>query len=315
MRSVARRCGHAVGMEKMQTILVGVDFSNPSAGAIREAGRLAAADGASLCVVHAVTPHFVEEYREGFVRPQSDIIERIRNQVTEFAKANLDGGQDFEAQVFVGHPFVELIRAAQDCSADLMVLGSHGLTVGSHDVGNVASKCVRKAPLPVLLVRDSHQGAFATVVVGVDFSDTSLLALEKGASLAERDGASLHVLHVHCPPWMWANHYPYDLKTTPKQDYEEEYRNVLSDRMEAFIRPLRDSSTGVEITTEIIESDVSLSAIEDYLKQVSADVVVIGTRGRTGLKSLLLGTTAERLLRDSPCSVLTVKPEGFEYNP
>ena len=77
------------------------------------------------------------------------------------------------------------MRAAAEFSADLLVLGSHGLTVDSHSIGNIASKCVRKAPLPVLLVRDTHHGAFRKVVAGVDFSDTSFTALREAALIAE----------------------------------------------------------------------------------------------------------------------------------
>ncbi len=222
-------------MEKEHSILVGVDFSDCSVSALRQAGRLALRDGAKLAVVHAVTPDFIEHYRESFVTPESDIIEKILQQVKAFARAGLASDAEFDAQVYVGHPFVEILRAAKECAADLLILGSHGLTVGSGSVGNLASKCVRKAPLPVLLIRDAHRGKFRKVVAGVDFSDTSFLALKQAAVLAERDGAALEVLHVHCPPWLWVNHYAYDLKAFPKGDYEQEYRAVLRDQMEAFV--------------------------------------------------------------------------------
>ena len=300
-------------MEKLQSILVGADFSDCSVSALREAGRLAVRDAARLSVVHAVTPDFIEQYRESFVTPESDIIEKIHEQVTNFTKANVPKEAEFEAHVFIGHPFVEMLRAAQEFDADLLVLGSHGLTVGSRSVGNLASKCVRKAPLPVLLVRDQHRGRTRKIVAGVDFSDTSFLALKQAAVLAERDGAVLEVLHVHCPPWLWVNHYAYDLKAFPKGDYEQEYRAVLRDQMESFVAPVRELFPGLQLSTHIVEHEACLQGLTNYLTEAAADVVVIGTRGRSGIKSLLLGTTAERLLHDSPCSVLTVKPEGFTY--
>jgi len=300
-------------MEKAHSILVGVDFSDCSVSALRQAGRLALRDGAKLAVVHAVTPDFIEHYRESFVTPETDIIEKILQQVKAFARANLASGAEFDAQVYVGHPFVEILRAAKECAADLLVLGSHGLTVGSGSVGNLASKCVRKAPLPVLLIRDAHRGEFRKVVAGVDFSDTSFLALKQAAVLAERDGAALEVLHVHCPPWLWVNHYAYDLKAFPKGDYEQEYRAVLRDQMEAFVGPLRELLPTLEISTQIVENEAILQGFREYLEQSDADLVAIGTRGRSGVKSLLLGTTAERLLHDSPCSILAVKPTDFQH--
>jgi nucleotide-binding universal stress UspA family protein len=300
-------------MEKLHSVLVGVDFSDCSVNALREAGRLATRDGAKLHVAHMVTPDFVEHYRESSAAQETDIIEKLRSQVKQFADAHLGASGEFEASVFIGHPFDELVRAAVEFSADLLVLGSHGLTVDSHSIGNIASKCVRKAPLPVLLVRDSHRGTFKKVVAGVDFSDTSFTALREAALIAGRDGADLQVLHVHCPPWLWANHYAYDLQAFPKKDYEIEYRAILKDEMAAFVAPVRTEFPELKLTTEIVEDEAPLRGIRKHLKAVEADVVVIGSRGRSGIKSLLLGTTAERLLQDSPCSVITVKPDGFEY--
>ena len=262
-----------------------------------------------------MTPSFVEHYRESFSDPEADILKKIRSQVAKFASLNLKSSTTFDAQVFVGHPFVELVRAAQELSADLLVLGSHGQTSGVHDVGSVAARCVRKAPLPVLLVRDAQVEGFEKVVAGVDFSDTSRRALEAAAAIASCDGAGLRVVHVHSPPWMWLSHGIYDLKPFPERDYQDEYRSVLADQMDAFVAPCREAFGEVEFLTEIIERESSAHGLADYLKESAADLVVIGTRGRSGIKSLLLGTTAERLLRNSPCSVLTVKPEGFRYEP
>ena len=50
-----------------------------------------------------------------------------------------------------------------------------------------------------------------------------------------------------------------------------------------------------------------------YVEESSADLVVVGTRGRTGMRAILLGTVAERIVRESPCSVLAVKPDDFKY--
>ncbi len=53
--------------------------------------------------------------------------------------------------------------------------------------------------------------------------------------------------------------------------------------------------------------------IIEFTRQVAADLVVLGTRGRTKLRDMLLGSTADRVVREAPCSILTVKPEGFEH--
>jgi nucleotide-binding universal stress UspA family protein len=54
--------------------------------------------------------------------------------------------------------------------------------------------------------------------------------------------------------------------------------------------------------------------IVQFVEESAADLVVVGTRGRTGLRAVLLGSLAERIVRESPCSVRTVKPNGFKYD-
>jgi nucleotide-binding universal stress UspA family protein len=55
------------------------------------------------------------------------------------------------------------------------------------------------------------------------------------------------------------------------------------------------------------------AGITEFVRQVDGDLVVLGTRGRTSLRDMLLSSTAERVVREAPCSILTVKPEGFEH--
>ncbi len=295
-------------MKKLESVLIGIDFSDSCLNALRTAGRLVDTDGATLHVIHTVTPTFIERYRDSFIVPKDEILDKIRNQVTNFAKANLPATCNFEANIYVGHEFTEILRAADATSAQLLILGSHGLSTGVHKIGGLASRCVRKADVPVLLIRDAHQGAFRKIVAGIDFSEASRSALSQAATMAQRDGSALHVVHAHCPPWMWASHTIYDLRSFPEKEYEEEYRRVLADQMEAFVQPLREEFPDIEITPVTCEVETPSHGLRNYLKTENADLVVVGSSGKSRLKSMLLGTTAERLIHESPCSVLTVRP-------
>ena len=64
----------------------------------------------------------------------------------------------------------------------------------------------------------------------------------------------------------------------------------------------------------MVENARESDGIVQFIGDSDADLVVVGTRGRTGMKAILLGTVAERIVRESPCSVLAVKPEDFKYD-
>jgi nucleotide-binding universal stress UspA family protein len=87
----------------------------------------------------------------------------------------------------------------------------------------------------------------------------------------------------------------------------------LRSRLAEFAEEIRAQSGASSITTTVTEQISASGGIVKRLLESDADLVVLGTRGRTGLKGIFLGTTAERLIHDSPCSALTVKPEGFTY--
>jgi nucleotide-binding universal stress UspA family protein len=149
------------------------------------------------------------------------------------------------------------------------------------------------------------------VIACVDFSDTSRKALDQAARSAAHDGAVLRVLHVFDAPW----HRLHYRAPTPQAsaDYQKQYRDGLRRRLEAFCEPVVPEVTGLEARYEIFDYRGHGAGISEFVKQVDGDLVVLGTRGRTNLRDILLGSTAERVVRDTPCSILAVKPEGFEH--
>ena len=75
-----------------------------------------------------------------------------------------------------------------------------------------------------------------------------------------------------------------------------------------FLQTQESALRGLDPKPVLLERSNAAFAIASHLRDSGSDLVVLGTRGRTGMKALLLGTTAERVLHESPCSVLAVKP-------
>lgn len=145
-------------MITLKKILVPTDFSEHSAKALLYGAELAKKFGAELHLMHAVeqTPLM---YGEGaYVPPETEAeIEAAATAQLESLVADVGDGVNVVRRVEHGHPFVETIRYAKENDIGLIVLGTHGRGAIAHMLlGSVAEKVVRKAPCPVLTVRDKE---------------------------------------------------------------------------------------------------------------------------------------------------------------
>lgn len=150
-----------------------------------------------------------------------------------------------------------------------------------------------------------------TVVVGVDYSDTSALALVEAVRAARsREHNHLHVVHVmspvqtvgpmagaYIPPVLDTAKAADELKQFVEKTFAEAQRNLPDDG-----RPIVD-----RLTTHLGMSDPR-DAIAQLASDLEADLVVIGTHGRRGVSRFLLGSVAEGVVRIAPCPVLVVRP-------
>ena len=138
------------------------------------------------------------------------------------------------------------------------------------------------------------------IVVPVDFSDSSLRALEAGEQLAVRFDAELHLFHSHPINFIGTSPYAPVLPVYYFQDLAQAARNQLH---EWRLKHCSDEITVEEHLSELPAAD----AILDFAGTLPADLIVMGTRGLSGIKHVLLGSVAERVVRHAKCPVLTVK--------
>lgn len=138
------------------------------------------------------------------------------------------------------------------------------------------------------------------VLCPVDRSDISQRALTVGAALARWHDARLRVLEVVAVPLP-----PLAVAPVAVQGLSMEVRRNLLDELDRFSDPVRAFGVPVHIAVE--EGDV-VATIVDEAKTVPAEMIVIGTHGRSGFEHLALGSVAEKVLRKAKCPVLTVPP-------
>lgn len=222
-------------MNTISAIVVGIDFTPSCAAALREALRIAQWNRAAVRAVHVIDTLVASELEEAMSAFQENVrdglIAGARQAWTAFA-ATVDGAGAVPIDVRIDHRFRGILAAARDAKADLLVIGAHGTREPEVGPGTVANACVRHAMSKVLLVRDTQPGPFNAVVACVDFSPTSLLALDQAARVATQDGAALHVLHVFDAPWHQLHYRAPTPEAAPH--FQKQYRDGLERRLTAF---------------------------------------------------------------------------------
>jgi nucleotide-binding universal stress UspA family protein len=287
-------------------ILVATDLS-PSAGeALRQAGERARSTGARLGVclaipgglgVHPLFPQVNQAEAESLGDRRLQAEAALREQV-------LASAGDYPVELFIepGWPHAQVLRLAEEWAADLVVVGSQGAAaLADVLLGSTAERIVRHAPCPVLVARPPR--ARGRIVIGTDFSDPALPAVRAGAAEARRTGAKITLLHAiedsfgpalqseptWAMPWI----------ASPEQRREAEEAALLS---LAEAMAIAGASGDLVVRFGDPASQLIAAATEG-----GAELLVVGTAGRTGLRRVLLGSVAEKVARLAPCSVEVVR--------
>jgi nucleotide-binding universal stress UspA family protein len=297
-------------MDRLKTVLVGIDFSVCSRAALAQAARLAGRNDADLHVFHVVEP-LPSDSAAALTGSEAEFTEMLRlRSEGGMARLREEPGLPADAKLhtFVGPAIERTLDLVASTGADLLVLGTRG-SVG-RGVGTLATKCVRKVPTKVMLVDEAAGGdPFETVLVCLDFSETSALALEQAVRIAVHDGSRLVAAHVYYGPWHQLHYRAPTPEASP--EFRAQYLRELNRNLERALDKHRDVLGTIEVGVELCEHPSYGEGIIELAGEIGADLVVLGTRGRTGLRYVLLGSTAERVLRSLPSSVLTVKPPAF----
>jgi nucleotide-binding universal stress UspA family protein len=294
-------------MEKLLHIVVPTDFSALAEAAVLRATDLARLDGAAIHLVHAFALPFALAPYE--VAVPLDVWEGVRQSLharLEQARVAIEakGVKTVTAELVEAHDAAAAIAdAGRAHRADLVVMGTHGYSGVQHAfLGSVAERALRRLDVPVLAVKGDAETAakpIAKILVAVDFSPHSDRAVAMAAGLAPRLGAAVNVVHVFDVPF-------------ESEDYLAAFDAELERRIEAEamanLTALRErlARDGVQAQVHFRRGRPH-AAIAELAREIGCQLIVMGTRGRTGLAHALVGSVAERTLRAAPCSVLCAK--------
>jgi nucleotide-binding universal stress UspA family protein len=197
-----------------------------------------------------------------------------------------------------------LPAVAAETGAGLIVVGSHGRTgLKRILIGSVAERTARLAPCSVLIARgDAPDGGYRRIVVGTDFTDGAKLALRQ-AEAAAATGATLDVIHC-CHVTLGVDPIdPMAVASTTRM--YADLIDQLRTEGETWIAGAR-TRADLTIAFQIVERP-AITGLADTATESGADLVVVGSHGRRGLRRFMLGSVAEATARHARCSTLIAR--------
>ncbi len=294
-------------MEKIQRILAATDFSSRANRAVQRAVRLAVELGAELHLLHVLPTLPLEVFKHLMVDTPLETEQMLYNRTNltlqKLAEALIKDGMAVRHHVSIGRAHVEINRYAEAHHIDLVVLGDQGENfVRELFLGTTVSKTLHKGRHPLLIVKQEPKDQYKRVLVPVDFSQPSRLALPMALKVAPK-AITIQVLHVLMP---FSEKMCFPIETV-------EYcrTRVLANAHRAMEEIITDCPLGDALVTVGIEHGYPPVVIRDKAQSLNADLIVIGKRGETELDRALLGSVAQHVLYEAACDVLVTQgPSG-----
>jgi nucleotide-binding universal stress UspA family protein len=318
-------------MNRFQNILCVVSATQGDTSVVERAVRLAEHNQARLTLV-GVVPRVTA----GIGMPEGGPISADlqawlvgeREKVLSDLVSPHEGQVGIQSRVLVGTPFIEIIRQVLREGCDLVIKAPEDPGWLDRLFGSDDLHLLRKCPCPVWLIKPQPSGTFDCIVAAVDVEDgypadegegrraLNRQIMEMATSLALSEFAELHVVHA----WetvgegaMRSGFLGTDEESV--QAYVKAVERHHGENLDALMRETADR-LGTE-ATRYLKPNAHLvkgwahKEIPALVRNLGADLVVMGTVARTGINGLLMGNTAEMILAQIDCSVLAVKPQGF----
>lgn len=283
---------HEVEWPAPHRVLAAVDYSPQSGWAEKLAEGLAARFGADIRLVHVLDP----ETQAGEL---GELVREGEQFLADFPAGRLPEGKRLDRVFRMGHPVEEIISAAKDWSADVIAVGTHGRKgLDRFLMGSIAAGVLRRATCPVLCVGHEPPSPihFQRILVAVDDSEQAGWAADCARRLAEAFGAQIALAHIA----------PFALPVEPG------YGMVVDRADEALVHSGEEFLSkfywpqGASSPARLVRQGPTAQEILGLAREWKADLIVLGTHSRRGLSRLLLGSTAEAVVRQSACPVLCV---------
>ena len=275
----------------MQKIIVPLDFSKHSEYALETAASLAKEHGAELLALH-----MLELSRDRLTDSDDEqnakmvfFLEMAKKRFNEFLER--DYLKDVKVIPMVKHfkVFSEVSKVAEDHSADLIVMGSHG-TSGLSElfVGSNTERVVRHSDIPVLVIKSQPTtSGYATGLFACDFTEEMIAPFNKALGFFSKNSIKMNLVYVNTPGGQFKS------------------SDEISQRVKTFFAKASGDMTEDDIH---YISDYSVEkGVFKFAEKINADLIAIPTHGRTGLSHFFSGSITEDIANHANRPVLTIK--------
>ena len=237
--------------------------------------------------LHAIVRGYLDDLIKGRIADMQDIEREIKEE-----------GIKYEVIGEAGKPYEEIVRASVKYDADLIVIGNSN-RIKKLILGSTAERVVRYSPKPVWVCKDRTCHSIRSILVPIDFSIFSEEAMKWGIFLAKIFEAKLTLLHI-VKPIIRSPGYIKLLK-----EKKLSLREIAHLEMDKFL--MKFDLSDLKYTTKILMGEPA-KKIAQVAKKENAQLIVMGTHGRSGLSHLILGSVTEKVLENASCDILAVKP-------
>lgn len=285
---------------RLRSIVAGIDLTVTGRRVADRAGMLAEETGASVRLVHVLEPVGEAMIDRDLARVMRDHQTSAAREIAEWVSQRTTAPVDLE--VVKGSPSWEMVSRAK--TADLAIVGSS--SVDAFRVGPVSRRVARKATSDVLIVRRQPRVPYRRILTAVDFSEGSRIAVSRTTELfPESEVTALYALPSRFDPIL-------ESAGLFKEELEASRGSRIAaanDRMAEFAQSWNGS-----LRTLVVDGPPA-ETIEEVVRRRNADLVVVGNRGASATRMVLLGTVAEGLVGEAPCDVLVVRSRSAFRRP
>ena len=304
-------------MQRFKNILLVLDPESQETAAFDKAVSLAKQNDARLTLFSVVYKHpdlhrYPDSVGETLLTP---FVSERRQWLQGFRPILQEQGIDGEVVVVAGISFLEIIYEVLREQHDLVITTAEEKKgIRARVFGATSMHLMRKCPCPVWVVKRAQTRPYARILAAVDTSayDTKResldsLILQLASSMARKESGELHIIHV----WhLFGERYVRSGGMTEKDVQEAKAQEKLQHKQRFDTLLSRVDVTDLKPHLHLIEGDPD-ERIPELVVEQGIDLLVMGTLCRTGIAGFLIGNTAEEVLNQVDCSVLTIKPEGF----
>ncbi len=277
-------------------VLCAVDLTARSHPALRRAMSLARRMDAEVTVLHAVDPHLgARETRARVNRAYVRLLSMVDQTCGQ--EAGL-----IDVAVRSGEPLELIARAAHERAVDLVVIAAPQPRPLDNLLGATAERLIRKCRRPLLIVRQPAQHGYGHVAIATDLSRGSLQMIERVNALGVLDEARTTVLHASEAPYVNVME-AVGLDDEQLARYRLQWREEVGARLQAM---LHRAGVQLDRTQVTVHAQLPWQTIQSVLAQAQPDLLAIGASRWFMLKRLLVGSVADRVLREVACDVLVI---------